>query len=65
MEAVRVIIPSQESTTLSYMQRRAASPDAEIDARIDRFARGDDGLPEIDLDNPGIAAVLRGFDAAD
>jgi NAD(P)-dependent dehydrogenase (short-subunit alcohol dehydrogenase family) len=59
MEAERVIILAQEGISLSYMQRFAASPEAFIDERIDQFARGEHGLPKIDLSDPEIAEAFK------
>ncbi len=58
MEAGDVVILSHRATTSGYMQRHASSPEQFIDERIDQFARGDYGLPEIDLSNPEIAEAL-------
>ena len=59
MEAERVIIFAQEAITLAYMRRFAAAPDDFIDERIGQYARGENGLPEIDTSNPEIAEALK------
>lgn len=59
MEAERVIILAQEHISLGYLQQFATSPDQFIDERIEQYARGDDGLPEVDLTDP---EILRAFE---
>lgn len=65
MEAERVIILAQERTTLNYMRQFAASPEDFIDDRIGQYARGDDGLPDIDLSDPEIAEAFKDIESAD
>ncbi len=59
MEAGQVVILSHRDTTRGYMQRHASSPEQFIDERIEQFAEGDYGLPDIDLSDPGIVSALR------
>ena len=58
MAAGRFIIPSHEPETTDLLRQFAASPDDFLYDKIGKFACGENGLPQVDLNDPAIARAF-------